>query len=100
MTLPTWRDLAPGGVIQEPGNAIEYKTGEWRATKPVVDMAKCTHCLLCWIFCPEGAIETSDGRFIGFDMDHCKGCAICSEECPSKAIIMVPEADSAVGGSR
>jgi pyruvate ferredoxin oxidoreductase delta subunit len=25
------------------------------------------------------------------DLEYCKGCGICSEECPTKAITMVPE---------
>lgn len=91
MTLPSWRDLAPGGLVSVGGNATEYATGAWRTRRPVVDMSKCTHCVFCWLFCPEGAIETANGKFLGFDMLHCKGCGICATECPPKAIRMEPE---------
>jgi 2-oxoacid:acceptor oxidoreductase delta subunit (pyruvate/2-ketoisovalerate family) len=91
MTLPDWKTLTPGGVIVDAGNAVEYDTGTWRAERPIVEIEKCTHCLFCWLFCPEGTIETVEGRFVGIDMDHCKGCGICAVECPPKALRMVPE---------
>lgn len=97
MILSGWRELAPGALIQKAGNAVEYRTGAWRAERPVVDMAKCTHCMLCWLFCPEGTILTALGRFEGFDLEHCKGCGICAVECPPKAIEMVSEAESLKG---
>jgi len=49
--------------------------------------ARCTHCGLCQIFCPEGAVhfnpETGERTV---DSDHCKGCGICVEECPRHAV--------------
>ena len=91
MEMPGWKKMAPGGLIRERGNAVEYRTGIWRDQKPVADIAKCTHCMICWLFCPEGTIETAEGKFLGFDLEHCKGCGICAVECPPKAIKMVPE---------
>jgi pyruvate ferredoxin oxidoreductase delta subunit len=53
---------------------------------------KCTKCLLCTIYCPDGAIrwnqKTGD---IEFDLNFCKGCGICANECPTKAITMKVE---------
>lgn len=46
-----WFELTTGAVIDEPGNAIEYKTGSWRTFKPVIDKSKCNDCLICWIYC-------------------------------------------------
>ena len=48
--------------------------------------------MFCWLFCPEGAIQVKDEKFVGIDLDHCKGCGICAHECPRKAITMVDEA--------
>jgi NADPH-dependent glutamate synthase beta subunit-like oxidoreductase len=49
--------------------------------------ARCTHCGLCQIFCPEGAVhfnpETGERTV---DSEHCKGCGICVEECPRHAV--------------
>jgi len=87
---PGWRELPIGGHLHEPGSSLKYKTGPWRTYKPVLDKAKCTKCLLCWIYCPEPSIDrTNDG--IGINYDFCKGCGLCASECPVKAIVMVEE---------
>ncbi len=86
-----WKDIPIGGLILEPGNAINYKTGSWRTFKPIRDEEKCTHCLLCWIYCPDSSIIVEDGKIKGIDYEHCKGCGICSTQCPVKAIKMVEE---------
>lgn len=90
---PGYKDLAIGGKILEAGSSEQYETGGWRTFRPVHDMDKCIHCLLCWILCPDGAIIVKDGKWAGFDLKHCKGCGICAEECPPKvkAITMVKE---------
>ena len=86
-----WKDIPIGGLILEPGNAEEYKTGSWRTFKPVRDEEKCTNCLLCWIYCPDSSIIVEDGKIKGIDYEHCKGCGICSTQCPVNAIKMVEE---------
>lgn len=93
MSLKSWKELATGGVIVEAGNAAAYKTGSWRAFKPVWKEERCIHCLFCWIYCPEPAVKVEGGKMKGFDYDYCKGCGICAKECPEKAnaIEMVPE---------
>jgi pyruvate ferredoxin oxidoreductase delta subunit len=92
MSKAGWRSLPIAGIIPKAGSSLEYKTGTWRAFKPVVDEAKCTFCLLCWIYCPDGAIKRLDNKGkISIDYDYCKGCGICASECPVKAISMVEE---------
>ena len=87
----TWKDLEIGSIITEPGNASEYKTGDWKSQRPILDKEKCIKCGLCYIFCPEGCIQPdSEGYFIS-DLSYCKGCGICATECPKKAITMVEE---------
>ena len=90
-----WKEIPIGGLILEAGNAEEYETGSWRTFRPVKDSEKCINCLTCWIFCPDSAILTKDGKQVGFDLDHCKGCGICAAECPPKvkAIEMVLESE-------
>ena len=34
-------ELTPGGDIYEAGNALEFKTGDWRSTKPINLSEKC-----------------------------------------------------------
>jgi len=60
-------------------------------------MEKCIQCLLCWVFCPDGAIVTEDRKVKGIDLVHCKGCGICACECPQKAITMIEEAHAREG---
>ncbi len=88
---PGWKEIPPAGLILKAGNAEEYKTGDWRTERPVIDKEKCTNCLICWISCPDTAIIVEDGEFKGFDLDHCKGCGICANVCPKKAIHMESE---------
>lgn len=86
---PGWKTL-PIASVMEPGSSKRYKTGDWRAFKPIIDRNKCIKCLMCWMFCPEPAIvRTENGVEVNYDF--CKGCGICATECPAKAIKMVEE---------
>jgi pyruvate ferredoxin oxidoreductase delta subunit len=86
-----WKEIPEGGLIIKAGNSATYETGSWRSARPVRDVDKCTNCLICWVYCPDSSILTSDGKLTGIDYSHCKGCGICAEECPVKAIKMVDE---------
>ncbi len=90
-----WKDLPIGGMIVEAGNAADYNTGAWRSERPIWIEENCIQCLFCWIYCPDSAITTRDGKRSAFDYMHCKGCGVCAAECPAKtkAIVMVPEAE-------
>jgi len=87
-----WKEL-PSGDILEAGTAHEFKTGDWRNQKPVLNREKCIDCMICFIYCPDSSILIKDGKMTGFDYDHCKGCGICAAVCPPKcqAIEMVKE---------
>ncbi len=97
-----WRELKPGGIIEEPGNSSKRLTGDWRTFKPVINQDKCTRCLRCWIVCPEPAISVVDKQYswpngrswkftVEVNYDYCKGCGMCVEECEPKAIDWVEE---------
>ena len=96
-TLKSWNEIPIGGLIVEAGNAVNYKTGGWRAFRPIVTLDKCTHCLMCWLYCPEVSMMTEGGQFVGVDLDHCKGCGLCVKVCPPKCIEMVEEGKVARG---
>jgi pyruvate ferredoxin oxidoreductase delta subunit len=81
---PTWKEVNIGGIVLEPGSSAAYNTGSWRANRPVHDMQKCTHCLICWVYCPDSSIIVKDGRWTEIDYGHCKGCGICASVCPIK----------------
>ncbi|MBI2856537.1 MAG: ferredoxin [Chloroflexi bacterium] len=91
MTLERWRDLAAGAVISSPGSTEDVDTGSWAVLRPVVDLEKCVHCMICWIFCPDSCFLVENARLVGVDYFHCKGCGICAVECPKKCIEMVEE---------
>jgi len=87
---PGWKSLPMGAVVPEAGSSLKYKTGDWRAFRPVVDKEKCINCLFCWIYCPDGAVVRKE-KWVEVNYDYCKGCGICSKECPKEAIKMVEE---------
>ena len=95
MTKPadqiTWKELLPGCIVDEPGSASEYETGDWRSTHPEVDYEKCKKCGICWLFCPEACIKRLEDRRPEINMTYCKGCGICSVECAYEAITMSVE---------
>jgi len=85
-----WKEIPIAGVCWLP--STEYITGDWRTFKPVRDLEKCNKCLICFIQCPDGAIQwKSEIEDIEFNYDYCKGCGICANECPKKAIEMILE---------
>jgi len=82
--LPGWRELAEGGIVPKAGSSADKDVSGWRTYRPEHHSDKCIHCLRCWIFCPDSAIQVQDGKVVGIDYVHCKGCGICSQECPTK----------------
>lgn len=89
MSLKHASELAHGGIITEPGNSEEFKTGDWREMRPVWNSENCINCLFCWMYCPDSSIMTKQdesGKFkmAGISYDHCKGCGICAFHCPGK----------------
>ena len=59
-------------------------------TERCLRCSTCFGCNECWIFCPDAVICERNGVF-EIDLDYCKGCGICANECPVKALLMVPE---------
>ena len=86
-----WEKLPMAGIIDVPSTSLDYKTGSWRAMRPVINREKCTKCLICWAYCPDNAIVRGEDDSVSVNYDYCKGCGICAEECPVKAIEMVEE---------
>jgi pyruvate ferredoxin oxidoreductase gamma subunit len=76
-------------TIISPGNTRERRVGDWSNFKPIIDLDKCTKCMICFVYCPDSAITIdSESRYPIVDYGACKGCNICFTECPTKAIDM------------
>jgi len=89
--LSVWRDLPLAGVVR-PGEVAQPRTGGWRTgLKPVVQLDSCVNCLLCWLYCPDSAVQLDGTTFVGFDYDVCKWCELCAVVCPVDAIAMVED---------
>lgn len=85
-------EMKPGAVV-EGGSMARLYTGSWRTYRPILDLEKCTHCLICWITCPDSAIPVEGGERRETDLQFCKGCGICAKECPVDAIVMKREGE-------
>jgi 2-oxoacid:acceptor oxidoreductase delta subunit (pyruvate/2-ketoisovalerate family) len=89
--LDSWQELPVAGVVP-PRIDLRPRTGSYRTgVRPEADLSKCVNCLLCWVYCPDSAIQLDGTEFVGIDLDFCKGCEICAEVCPTAAIEMVAE---------
>lgn len=83
------------------GGYLVAKNAGWRNMRPVLDADKCTGCLQCYLYCPDGCIfrpapQTADAAgtaAVAIDYDFCKGCGVCVEVCRFGALVMVPESE-------
>jgi len=81
--------ITPGAVVKG-GTSLDYKTGNWRDQRPVIDQEACKQCGICRDVCPDDAVKVKDEQY-EIDYDFCKGCGICAHECTVDAITMLPE---------
>jgi pyruvate ferredoxin oxidoreductase gamma subunit len=92
MVTPTyqggWLGTASVAATQ---NTPLRKTGDWRVTRPVIDLERCTRCSICFVDCPDGAIALVTGNAPQIDYTVCKGCMVCAEECPIHVIETIRE---------
>jgi pyruvate ferredoxin oxidoreductase gamma subunit len=99
---PQWTELpletaaVAAPAIHAARTSEQVPTGLWRTMRPVIDYDKCNRCWwVCSTFCPDGAIQVTEGNYPRIDYDHCKGCMVCVSQCPPHAIAAVAEADAA-----
>ena len=94
---PAWgyETQPAGGLIPEPGNSIWNDLSASRTGWiPVLERAKCIHCGVCDLVCPDlcmvwhnGADDSAlERELIGLDYHYCKGCLRCVESCPTGAL--------------
>jgi pyruvate ferredoxin oxidoreductase delta subunit len=78
------------GAVVKGKSSLDYKTGNWRDQRPVLDEERCKSCGQCVEVCPDSAVHVEDEVYV-IDYDFCKGCGLCAYECPAEAIEMVQE---------
>jgi pyruvate ferredoxin oxidoreductase delta subunit len=78
------------GAVTRGRSALNYKTGNWRDQRPVIDTATCRGCGICRDVCPDNAVYVLKEVY-HINIDYCKGCGLCAHECPVDAVAMVPE---------
>ncbi len=82
--------------IVRPTDGIAGATKEWRSSKPVLEVVKCTKCGLCWLYCPDECIEINEDGYPEIVDVYCKGCMICAAVCPVGALEEQPEGEEEV----
>jgi pyruvate ferredoxin oxidoreductase gamma subunit len=78
--------------VEAAANSAQRTTEGWRVYRPIIDLAGCTRCFICFALCPEGAIHLDAQTYPVVDYAHCKGCLVCVTECPPQVISQVREA--------
>lgn len=78
------------GAVVEGRSSLDYKTGNWRDQRPILDINRCKRCGQCEEVCPDNAVHLVAEDYI-IDYDYCKGCGLCAYECPAEAIQMMKE---------
>ncbi len=81
------------GFRLPPQEHLEWRVPEWArgflkdalTTRPVIDHSQCIRCGICQGHCPQGAIDSTSGRF-EISYRHCIRCFCCQEFCPQGAI--------------
>ena len=78
------------GAVVKGGTSLDYRTGDWRDQRPVIDQELCKNCGICQDVCPDDAVIVKNEHY-EINYDYCKGCGICAHECTADAIEMVQE---------
>jgi len=73
------------GALGGGGYGLIRSAAGWRTFRPTWDLEKCVKCKICWISCPDNAIDWVEDKPTP-DYRKCKGCGICVNECPTKAV--------------
>lgn len=76
--------MLPTPGSDRPGSAALAAREPIRFAPPSLREDRCDGCLVCYYFCPDGAIDP--GPPLRVVAEWCKGCNICMRECPRQAL--------------
>ena len=48
------------GAVVKGGTALNYKTGNWRDQRPIIDQELCKKCGICKDVCPDDSVNVKD----------------------------------------
>ena len=94
MADKTSKEIGIGSIVDTPGGAKAYCTGDWRSQRPIYDREKCARCGACYLYCPDAAIRICEDGTVEVNEFYCKGCGICAQECWTGAFAMAPLGDT------
>lgn len=80
---------------QRDSGALATSNRGWRIRWPALDLATCSRCGLCFLYCPDAAILLSPEGYPAVADDWCKGCGLCAVECPKDSIRMSEDGEDA-----
>lgn len=75
--------MLPTPGSDRPGSAALAAREPVRFPPPRMREERCDGCLVCYYFCPHGAVDP--GPPVRVVVEWCKGCGICVRECPRRA---------------
>jgi NADPH-dependent glutamate synthase beta subunit-like oxidoreductase len=84
------------GTFDETVQGLDESTALYEARR-CLSCGNCFACDNCFGVCPDNAVlklstaPNANANGYAVDLDYCKGCGLCVSECPSGAIMMVPE---------
>lgn len=100
--LPVYSDADPSpqktlgavervSTFEEVIAGLTEKSARYEAQR-CLSCGNCYECDNCYAACPEDAIiKLGPGRRYRIDYAKCTGCAVCFEQCPCRAMEMIPE---------
>ena len=81
MALTSKQETTISCILLDEGRAQPFTKESRRSIRPFWDLERCIKCGMCYLFCPDAAIERDEEGYFDMDQEYCKGCGICQREC-------------------
>ena len=81
MALKNKQETTISCILLDEDRAQPFTEESTRSMRPTWDRERCIKCGMCYLFCPDAAIERDEEGYFDMDPQYCKGCGICQREC-------------------